>query len=204
MKNLVLYIHGKGGSAAESAHYRPLFPGCEVIGLDYQAVTPWEAGKEIREAAEELKSKYGYITLIANSIGAFFSMNAGIDALIGRAYFISPIVDLERLICDMMNWADVTEEQLKAAGVIATSFGEELSWDYLCHVRAHPIRWNAPTRILYGGKDNLTSYETIAAFAKERRADLTVMDSGEHWFHTDEQLRFLDGWIRESEAGCLG
>ena len=27
------------------------------------------------------------------------------------------------------------------------------------------------------------------------RADLTVMPGGEHWFHTDEQLRFLDDCI---------
>ena len=34
MKDLVLYIHGKGGSVAESEHYRTLFPGSEVVGLD--------------------------------------------------------------------------------------------------------------------------------------------------------------------------
>lgn len=39
MKDLVLYIHGKGGNAAESEHYRPLFPGREVIGLDYHTFT---------------------------------------------------------------------------------------------------------------------------------------------------------------------
>lgn len=37
MKDLVLYIHGKGGSASESAHYRPLFPVHDVLGLDGQA-----------------------------------------------------------------------------------------------------------------------------------------------------------------------
>ena len=36
MKKLVLYIHGKGGCAGESEHYKPLFPECDVIGLDYQ------------------------------------------------------------------------------------------------------------------------------------------------------------------------
>ena len=46
-KNAVLYIHGKGGSAEESGHYKPLFPGCEVLGLDYQSFTPRETGKEI-------------------------------------------------------------------------------------------------------------------------------------------------------------
>ena len=50
----VLYIHGKEGSAAESEHYKPLFPDCEVIGLDYQSFTPWETSKEIRAAVEAL------------------------------------------------------------------------------------------------------------------------------------------------------
>jgi hypothetical protein len=77
--NAVIYIHGKGGSATESEHYKPLFPDNEVIGLDYQTFTPWETGKEIRIAVEELKGKYENVILIANSIGAFFSMNAGID-----------------------------------------------------------------------------------------------------------------------------
>lgn len=200
MEDLILYIHGKGGMAEESAHYRPLFPGREVVGLDYQTFTPWETGKEIHEAVKRLENKYEKITLIANSIGAFFCMNAGIDGLIGKAFFISPIVDMERLICDMMRWANVTEEQLQAERVISTSFGEDLSWDYLCYVREHPVKWEVPTEILYGSRDDLTSFETVSAFAKEHNANLTVMENGEHWFHTDEQMRFIDEWIRESSG----
>ena len=98
MKSAVIYIHGKGGSAAESGHYRPLFPDCDVIGLDYQASVPWEAGKEIHHTIIRLKAEYDRMILIANSIGAYFSMNAEIDLLIDKAYFISPIVDMERLI----------------------------------------------------------------------------------------------------------
>ena len=196
-KNAVLYIHGKGGSAGESEHYRPLFPGCEVIGLDYRTFTPWETGPEIRGAVEKLDKEYESITLIANSIGAFFSMHAGIDAMIRRAYFISPIVDMQRLILDMMTWAGVTESDLEEKKVISTPFGEDLSWDYLCYVREHPVRWSAPTRILYGSRDNLTSLETVSAFADAHGAGLTVMENGEHWFHTDEQMRFLDRWFRQ-------
>ena len=191
----VLYIHGKNGSATECEHYKPLFPECEVIGLDYQTFTPWETGAEIRSTVEELKSEYDSVILIANSIGAFFSMNAGMDSIIQKAYFISPIVDMERLITDMMTWANITEDELKEKGIIHTSFGEDLSWEYLCYVREHPIKWNAPTAILYGSKDKLTSYETIAAFAEKHNAKLTVMKNGEHWFHTKEQMRFLDDWI---------
>lgn len=195
MKNAVIYIHGKGGSASESEHYKPLFPDCDVIGLDYKAFTPWETGQEIRSAVEKLKTEYDSVILVANSIGAFFSMNAGIDSLIERAFFISPIVDMEKLIADMISWANVTEDELKTRGVISTSFGEDLSWEYLCYVRDHPIKWDCPTAILYGSRDELTFYDTISAFAEKHGASLTVMENGEHWFHTDEQLRFLDAWI---------
>lgn len=192
----VLYIHGKNGSASESEHYKPLFLECEVIGFDYQTFSPWETGAEIRSVVEKLKSEYDSIILIANSIGAFFSMNAGIDSIIKKAYFISPIVDMERLITDMMDWANVTEDKLKEKGMIHTSLGEDLSWDYLCYVREHPVKWSVPTAILYGKNDALTSYETISAFAKKHNAKLTVMENGEHWFHTEEQMQFLDNWIR--------
>lgn len=66
-------------------------------------------------------------------------------------------------------------------------------------MRAHPVTWHVPTRILYGENDDLTSRETISAFAKRTGAELTVMPEGEHWFHTGEQLGFLDAWIRGSE-----
>lgn len=196
-KNAVLYIHGKGGSAEESGHYKPLFPGCEVLGLDYQSFTPWETGKEIHAAVEKLSAERESVTLIANSIGAFFSMHAGIGAMVQKAYFISPIVDMERLILDMVTWAGVTEAQLEEKGVISTPFGEDLSWEYLSYVREHPVQWNVPTRILYGSHDSMTAYETIAAFANAHGAELTVMENGEHWFHTEEQMRFLDQWIRQ-------
>ena len=195
----VLYIHGKGGRAGESAHYELLFPDADVIGLNYRTFTPWETGKEIRAAVEALKASHDRVILIANSIGAFFSLHAGIDGLIERAYFISPVVDMEQLIGGLMRGAGITEGELQARGVIPTAFGEDLSWEYLCYVRSHPIAWNAPTYLLYGGGDQLTPRETISAFAQKFGAALTVMENGEHWFHTEEQMRFLDEWIRQSE-----
>ena len=43
MKQIVVYVHGKGGSAEEAEHYSALFPDSEVLGFDYRAQTPWEA-----------------------------------------------------------------------------------------------------------------------------------------------------------------
>ena len=195
----VLYVHGRNGSADEALHYIPLFPGSKVLGLDYRSDSPWETGSEIREAAEKLAAESGRITLIANSIGAYYSLHAGIDPLVRRAYLISPILDMEKLITGMMTGAGVTEAELEQKGVIPSSYGEDLSWEYLCWVRAHPLRWTAPTEILYGSLDTFTSRKTAEAFAKAHGADLTVMEGGEHWFHTEAQMAFLDAWIREKE-----
>lgn len=199
MKNTVIYVHGKGGSAKEAEHYKPLFRGAEVIGFDYRAQTPWDAEEEFSRFFAEQRRHCGSLILIANSIGAFFTMNSHSEALIDKAYFISPIVNMENLIGNMMKWAGVTEEELAEKSLIPTEFGETLSWEYLCYVRKHPITWRVPTRILYGGQDNLTPPEIISAFAKQSGAELTVMPDGEHWFHTEEQLRFLDRWILDNK-----
>ena len=203
-KDLVVYVHGKGGSPEESGHYRPLFPDCEVIGLDYRTFTPWETGPEIRKAVEDLRPGHGGVTLVANSIGAYFCLHAGLGGLVERAFFISPVVDMEKLICDMLRRAGIAEAELRARGAVRTDLGEDLSWDWLRYVRSHPIRWDVPTRILYGGRDALTSFETVSGFAERHGAELTVMEDGEHWFHTEEQLRFLDDWIRGAAAGEPG
>ncbi len=170
--NAVLYIHGQGGSASESNHYKALFPDCEVIGLDYRASTPWEAEAEFHDIVKNLRPHYDNIILIANSIGAYYSMVAHIDDLVNVAFFISPVIDLEKLN------------------------GVELSDEYLRYVRSHPINWDVLAHILYGSNDHLTSIDTIRDFVMKHQASLTVMDGGEHWFHTDAQMRFLDNWIK--------
>lgn len=196
---LVLYIHGKGGTAGEAEHYKALFPGCDVVGLDYRAETPWEAKAEFPALFQRLSAEHNRVILIANSIGAYFSMCALPQKQIAKAYFISPVVDMEKLICNMMGWANVSEDDLRKKGIIETAFGETLSWDYLCYVRCHPLCWTVPTEVLYGGQDNLTDRNTISVFANDNQTKLTVMENGEHWFHTPEQMRFLDAWIIRCE-----
>ena len=202
-----MYVHGRGGSAAEAEHYRPLFPGCEVIGLDYRGAEPWTAGPEILAAVRDAKDRYGSVTLIANSIGAFFSMCAGIGGMLRKAYLISPVTDMEGLIRGLMAAENVTEAELREKRRISTGFGEDLSWEYLSYVREHPVEWNVPTEILYGSRDELVPYGSVSAFAEKHGCGLTVMEGGEHWFHTEEQMRFLDAWItkkqRKERSGVL-
>ena len=198
-RTAVLYVHGKGGNAAESEHYKHLFPEYDVIGFDYKAETPWAAKPEFKAEINKLKSQYDEIILVAVSIGAYFSMNAGISDEIDRAYFISPVVSMEKLITSMMLWAGVSEERLEQEGIIKTGFGDDLSWEYLQYVRNNPIIWDVPTEVIYGSNDSLQSRETVTAFAEEHGAGLAVMDGGEHWFHTDEQMKFLDERIIKCE-----
>ncbi len=192
---LVLYVHGKGGTAEEAEHYKPLFPDCDVVGLDYKAETHRDAENEFPDALRRLAAGYSRVILIANSIGAYLSMCALPQDKIEMAYFISPIVDMEKLIRDMMSWAGVTDSELQEKGTIETSLGETLSWEYLSYVRTHPISWGVPTKILYGGCDRLTDRQTVKAFADAHRAELTVLKNCEHWFHMPEQMRALDEWI---------
>ena len=197
MKNVVIYIHGKYGTAEEAEYYRKFFNETDIIGFEYTSEYPWDFQKEFSNFIDNIYIKYKKISIIANSIGAYFTMLSLINKNIEKAFFISPIVDMEKLITDMMFLENITEEELYKKKEIKTSFGEILSWDYLTFARKNPIEWNIPTYILYGENDDLTSYETILNFTNKSKANLTIMKGGEHWFHTDEQIEFLNNWIKD-------
>ena len=114
----------------------------------------------------------------------------------GRCWtlLVAPVVDMEALITNMMQYAHVTEEQLQRAGEIPTDLGETLSWPYLCWVREHPLHWHGRTQVLYGDRDALTSRTMIERFRQESGAHLTIMEGGEHWFHTPVQMAVLQTW----------
>lgn len=54
---VVLYVHGKDGSASESRQYENLFD-CAVVGLDYDDYTPWIAKDIILNKYKELERQY--------------------------------------------------------------------------------------------------------------------------------------------------
>ncbi len=113
MKNVMVYIHGKGGSAEEAKYYRKFFnEDFDIIGFDYKSEKPWDAKIEFVNYFDSIIPQYNKTILIANSIGAYFSLISLSDKRITKAMLISPIVDMERLILDMMLWANVSEEEL--------------------------------------------------------------------------------------------
>lgn len=181
--------------------------GFQVLALDLpghgqrqergEAPTPWAAVPELKAAASWAKTRWDIFSVRANSIGAYFSLLA-LDTP-DKALFVSPILDMDELICTMMTWAGVNEGQLREAGEIATSFGQTLSWQYLSYVRRHPIHdWQGQTYILYGEQDTMTSLSTAQAYASRHKATLTVVPAAEHWFHTPSQLAALQAWETEN------
>ena len=134
----------------EAEQYRKNCLGFDVIGIDYEVSFPWIVQDKIQSVYDEVQKEYDRILILANSIGAYFAMHTLQNCDIEKALFISPILDMERLILDMLGWANVSEKDLCEKGEIPTDFGD---------------------------------------------ANLTVLEDGEHWFHTDAQLSFLNQWM---------
>ena len=88
MSRLVIYIHGKGGNAKEAEHYKLLFPKNDVIGFDYRSQNPWEAKGEFSDFYDKVTKDYDSVIVIANSIGAFFTILSLADKKIERAWRI--------------------------------------------------------------------------------------------------------------------
>ena len=209
-ESLFLYIHGKMGCKEEAAHFAEIVcpKGYQVLSIDLPGhgertsetgrFVPWEVAPELRVVNDYAREHWNHVNLYANSIGAYFSLLALRDAKLEKSLFVSPILDMEKLIRDMMGWAGVTQEQLMEAGEIPTSFGEALSWKYLTYGLEHRIaKWDSPTAILYAGQDHLTARKTVEEFARRFGCTVTIMENGEHWFHTQEQLAVLDVWLQK-------
>lgn len=153
---------------------------------------------ELLKIYDFVSERYEEINLWACSLGAYFSLAAYQQVDFKQCLFLSPVVDMQRLIENMMSWFNICEKDLKEQMVIETPIGETLYYDYYCYVKEHPIiKWNNQTMILYGQKDNLCEYEYIQKFTKRFKCDLKIMENGEHFFHLDNQLEFYQKWLEE-------
>lgn len=153
--------------------------------------------RDLSKVMEYARSRWGQVGLFACSMGAYFSLLEYQNGPLTQTLFLSPVVDMKRIIENMMAWFGVTEDRLKEEGEIPTPVGQTLYWDYYRYVLDHTIeRWNCATSMLYGANDNLCERDTIDAFVHKFGCELEVMVSGEHFFHTPEQLDYFSAWLR--------
>ena len=154
--------------------------------------------KDLKQIIEYAKLNYSEINLWACSMGAYFSLVAYKNEEIKQCLFLSPVVNMKVIIDNMMLWSNTTEEELEEKQEIKTDFGQTLYWDYYKYVKDNPIiNWNKKTYILYGNKDNMQNEDIIKNFSNKFNCDLTILENGEHYFHTEEQLKFYKEWLEK-------
>ena len=98
-----------------------------MLEFDYKARSPWDTKEEFVPFFEHILKNRRSVTIVANSIGAFFAMHALQGMGIKKAYFISSIVNMQKLIEKMMSQVCVSEEKLRDRGELDTECEEKLS-----------------------------------------------------------------------------
>ena len=162
---------------------------------------PQTCSRDFAAVLAYAKANYEKISLFACSMGAYFSLLTYTDEAFRQCLFLSPVVNMLHIIQNMMRWAQVSEEKLEQEQEIATPFGPTLYWDYYQTVKANPIsRWNHPTSILYGGKDELCAREDVSTFAEQFSCNLEVVEGAAHYFHTEEELCAYRDWLKRHLA----
>lgn len=163
--------------------------------VDYLC-NPQNCVNDLKKIMEYAKENYEEINLWACSMGAYFSLLAYRNENVKKSAFLSPVVNMKLIIDNMMKYSNVSEDKLKEKQEIRTNFGPVLYWDYYEYVKENPITfWNIKTNILYGSKDNMQDKETITNFCNEFNCKLTLLDDGEHYFHTKQQIQFYNNWL---------
>jgi len=206
--SIYIYVHGKLSSKEDAQAFaeKAISKGYQILSFDlpehgdrknenYSCMV-WNGVHDLEVIARYVRQNWNDTCLYGNSLGAFFSLLAYKDLPLRKCLFVSPLLNMERLIQNMMKYISINEQILKEKREISTPMGETLYWDYYCYVRENPIdKWNVPTAILYGSEDNLTEREIVESFTKRFSCDLTVLEGGEHWFHSKQQLTILDKWL---------
>ena len=119
-RKVYLYVHGKNGSAAEAARFaRTACPaGWQVLAVDLpehgtrknspEKLVPWVVTRELQAVYARMQPVWKQIRVYGVSIGAWFAMQALQTQTPEKALLVSPVVDMEKLILDLMQQAGVT------------------------------------------------------------------------------------------------
>lgn len=124
---VLIYIHGQGGRKEEAESFAEIATnyGWQVISVDLPEhgerkdkarFVPWKIIPELQKIMKSAKENWKVIGIYACSIGAYFSIQAFQNTKPDICLLVSPVLDMEDMISNMMLQAQVTEEQLKEAG----------------------------------------------------------------------------------------
>lgn len=209
-EKIFIYVHGKKSCKEEARNFAEIAVrhGYQTLSFDLPqhgertddkvACDVWNGTSELGIIGEYVRSRWDKVSLFACSLGAYFALLAYKDYPFEKCLLLSPILNMEHLIQDMMKWINIEQEILREKRIIPTPMGETLDWDYYIFAKENPIgKWSVPTSLLFGSEENLTRWDDINSFVQYNGCELTVMEDGEHYFHTEKQLAFLEKWITE-------
>lgn len=213
-EKIFILIHGVGSNKEEAELFAKIVEtkGYGVISFDMpehgerinekNTLRPWNCIEEIEKVYRYAQSISPNISIFASSLGAYMSLLTFSEIKLEKALFLSPILDLQRLIRNLMSAHNITEAEIMEKGEIPTPAGITLYDEYYKYVMAHPItKWETPTEILYGEHDNLSEYKIVTDFADRFDCGLELMKNGEHWFHTEDQLAYFSDWVDKLIVG---
>ena len=163
---------------------------------DDKAFNPMEASPEVRTFARLARSQSTEVSLLANSIGAYFSLCDTPAGTFKHAWLVSPLLDLEYYIRDMMAEYSVTDEQLEAQTVIHTRRGV-LDWPYLRFVEEHPVKLDTPSWMIRGDQDEVVPLDTLSRFVGAPGVELVQVEGGQHFLGRPPHLDTVVAWFEE-------
>ena len=208
-QSVYLAVHGKHGCKEDALGFAQLAheQGFQTLSIDLPAhgarkneplaCNARNGAADVRTAVNYALDHWENAGLYAVSLGAYFSLLSCADKNLINYLLLSPVLDMERLIRNMLIWSGFTEETLRERGTVSTAL-ETLEWEDYCYVKAHPAQSiSASVSILMGAQDELTSLETAEAFCKTHGANLTLLEGAKHYLNSERETEAVQAWLRD-------
>ena len=119
-EKVYLFIHGKGGHKEEAEIFANIAceKGYQILTIDLPGYgerkdeianfVPWKVVPELHIVMKFIQEKWNSVSLHATSFGAFCSLLAFQNTDLKSVLLVSPVIDMVKLIQNMMLWANVT------------------------------------------------------------------------------------------------
>lgn len=207
---IIIAAHGSHSSKIDDCMWvladEAIKQGYQIISFDlpqhgervYEKdfIMPDECVRELMVMYDYAKEHAQKISLFGCSMGAYFQLLTFAEVAIDRVWFLSPVINMERIIHNLMDYCHITEVQFKEMVMVENDI-ETLYYPYYKYVCEHPIKdWPHETYILRGETDTLCEYSYVKQFSDCFGCELIEQKGGEHWFHTESELEFFRLWIR--------
>lgn len=209
--SIIIAAHGRNSSKVDDCMWvlaeEAMKKGYQVLTFDFpqhgermyerRMMMPDKCVDDLKTVYEYVKKDWKKVSIFGCSMGCYFELVALSDIPVERAWFLSPLTDMAKMVKGLMDFFGISEEELKEQ-VFIENDDEPLYYPYYEYLKNHPVtNWPHKTYLLRGDRDRTCGYEEVDVFAEKFGCELTEIKDCEHWFHTDEELEFFRKWLIE-------